>query len=253
MRRTFLTLALLAALLVVPASAGATSLGIPLAGKLKQCVPARDATGGSAVFKGSMPLRAGATRMEMRFDLEQATTATGVFAGVAVPKWGTWIAADPGRPAFVYKNRITGLVGPVAYRATISFRWLDDAGNVLKTAKRVTAACRQPDLRANLQVGAVTVVPSTDDPTLATYSVVARNVGVGIAGPFSVSVGTGAAPTLVDVTGLARTSRTVVTTTGPACVPGTTFDVVVDPGNAVAESNEADNVRTVACPLPAGR
>ena len=40
----------------------------------------------------------------------------------------------------------------------------------------------------------------------------------------------------------------VVTFTGPACTPGTLADATVDPGDAVDERDEDDNVLAATCP-----
>lgn len=252
--RAALAVALLALMAPAVASAASTSAApapVPLAATITQCSPAKDSTGGTAVFKGSMPLVPGAVRMQMHFDLQQSAAAGSRYAKLAVPGWDAWQQSESGRSGFVYKKRIVGLVGPATYRAQIRFRWLDADGKVVRSTKRTTIrVCRQPDLRPNLTVASVTAQRQSDDPTLATYRVVTRNTGKGAAGSFAVSlVAGGLTPVRGVVDALARKGKAVAVLVGPACAAGSTIDITVDAEDTVAESDESDNTLSVACPL----
>lgn len=245
-------LALTAPAVASAASTSAAPAPVPLAASLTQCFPAKDSTGGSAVFKGSMPLVSGAVRMHMQFELQQSVVAGSRYVKVAVPGWEAWQQSEAGRSGFVYKKRLVGLIGPGTFRAQIRFRWLDADGKVVRSTKRTTRTCRQPDLRPNLTVASVTAQRQPDDATLATYRVVTRNTGKGAAGPFAVTLGMGAVtPVRGLVESLARKGKGVTVLVGPACVAGSTIDITVDPEDAVAESDESDNTLSVACPLVA--
>jgi hypothetical protein len=246
-----LALATLASLaLALPAAATAATTPpapVTLSAALTTCKPARDTSGGTAVFTGSMPQIDGATRMEMRFVLLQSTDGASA-TKVALPKWGGWQRSEPGRSGFVFRKKVVGLVGPASYRAQIQFRWLDDAGKVVRVTKKATPACQQPDVRPNLTPLGVTATAADDD--LATYRVTVRNTGRVSAGPFAVTLSVaGATPLQEQVDVIRRGAKVVVVLSGPACTPGSTLDIAVDPENLVAESDESDNALSVPCPL----
>lgn len=253
---------ILALLLVLPALGAASAAAdapakVPLSATTTTCKAAKDDTGGRAVFVGSMPALANATRMEMRFELLVARpssdpAADGGFTTVVVPGLNKWLRSDPGRAGFVWRKSIGRLVGPGAYRARITFRWRNGAGKVVRTVQRKTPTCRQPDLRPNLLPEQVTADQTAADR--AVYSVVVRNSGRTAAGPFTTRLASpGLDPVADTVPELAARTRTVVLLQGPPCAPGSTLDLTVDPGGQVDEADETDNAITVACPLTAAR
>jgi len=253
---------ILALLLVLPALgvASASAEGAPkvaLSATMTTCKAAKDDTGGRAVFVGSMPAIAAATRMEMRFELLVARpssdpTAEAGYAAVVVPALNKWIRSDPGRAGLVWRKSLGKLVGPGAYRARITFRWRSAAGRIVRVVRRTTPACRQPDLRPNLVPVQVTADQTAGDQ--AVYSVVVRNTGRSATGPFTTRLTSpGLSPISDSVPELAAKTRTVVLQQGPPCTPGTTLDVTVDPAGAVDEADETDNAITVACPLTAAK
>ena len=259
---------LLALLVLVPAlGVGAASASaaakprvsktVALSASVESCKPGKDAAGGRAVFVGSMPQIAGATRMEMRFELLQASGATDPavadgFVKLAVPKWSQWLKSQPDRAGFVYRKKVVGLVGPGVYRALVHFRWRDADGKVVRTTARRSAGCAQPDLRPNLVPSSVTAEPT--GPDTADYRVVVRNTGRSSAGPFSTALSTpGSGPVSELVDGLDPKERAIVLLEGPRCVPGTTVDLTVDAAGEVEEADETDNAITVACPLSVSR
>jgi len=253
---------ILALLLMLPAIGVATASAeaapkVPLAATLASCKLAKDADGGRAVFVGSMPAIAAATRMEMRFELLVARpssdpTADAGYSAVVVPALNKWIRSDPGRAGLVWRKNLGKLVGPGAYRARITFRWRSAAGKVVRVVRRTTPACRQPDLRPNLVPVQVTAAQTAADR--AVYSVVVRNTGRSAAGAFTTQLTSpGVDPVSDAVPELAARTRTVVLLQGAPCAPGTTLDLSVDPAGAVDEADETDNAITVACPLTAGK
>jgi len=240
-----------------PAAKPRVTKAVGLSASVESCRPAKDAAGGRAVFVGSMPQIPGATRMEMRFELLQASGATDPavadgFVKLAVPKWSQWLKSQPDRAGFVYRKKVVGLVGPGVYRALVHFRWRDAEGKVVRTTARRSAGCAQPDLRPNLVPSSVTAEPTGTDT--ADYRVVVRNTGRSSAGPFSTALSTpGSGPVSELVDGLDPKERAIVLLEGPRCAPGTTIDLTVDPAGAIDEADETDNAITVACPLPVSR
>jgi len=244
--------ALLAALAAALAAAAAAALPPPpaadaaprLRATLERCVP------GAAELRGAMPALPGTVRMAMRFDLQAQEPESGLWRPVAAPGFGVWVRSLPRRAGFVYVKRVDGLAAPMRYRAAVRFRWLGEDGRTLRAARRTTPACEQDDPRPDLAPGALIALPGPDPATLR-YRVEVRNEGASDAGPSAVAldVGVGVRAPLGRVrVGRARTVELL----GPACAGPVT--VRVDPDDAVAESDEADDVVARPCPAvqPAG-
>jgi hypothetical protein len=188
--------------------------------------------------------------MMMRFSLLQrlGPGPKGTFKKLSVPGWGSWEKSDPGRQGFVFTKRVEGLVAPAAYRAAITFRWLDAKGRVQRTTTRTTAACEQPDPRPDLVLGGLTATGV--NPTTAAYTVSVDNEGHGDADPFAVTVTVGGDTsdpiTLGPLAAGARATRSLA---APRCAPGSTITITIDGANAVDESVESDDVVERPCPL----
>jgi subtilase family serine protease len=119
----------------------------------------------------------------------------------------------------------------------------------VRRARRLTAVCRQPDPRPDLEAGALATAPGLGPGTI-TYLLTVSNAGRGPAGPFAVALSTTAMPQPpVAVDGLAPGESRVVELAGPPCAPGSTVRFALDASGAVAESDEADDVVDRACPV----
>ena len=88
-----------------------------------------------------------------------------------------------------YRNvrQVTNLPAPARFRATISYRWLDAQGRVVRQATRLTPVCVQPDERPLLVVARVSITPSPSSLD-AQYAITLGNDGRGPAGPFPVAL-----------------------------------------------------------------
>src|SRR3989440_5928029 len=223
-------------------SAAAQSASPPRASaQLDRCHPSLDAAQRYASFSGTMrSLRAGQDRMEMRFDLYRRARGSLVFKRVAAPGLGVWSRANPGVGRFKFRQKVENLSAPAAYRAVVSFRWIGADGRVFARAQRVTAVCGQPlpDLR---------VVDITRPLGTGTYRVTVHNAGSLASRGFDVSLSVGGRPVAPNQTAgaLQPHQSEVLTFARPGCA-----DPVVataDPGNAVPESNEANNTLTTSC------
>jgi CARDB len=240
-----------ASLLARPAAA--QSANPPRASaQLDRCHASLDAAQRYAVFSGVMrSLRAGQDRMDMRFDLFRRAPGAFAFKRVAAPGLGVWKRADAGVGRLKFKQKVEALTAPAAYRAVVSFRWINANGRVFARAQHVTPICQQPDLRPNLRIGRITGA-RTADRSIATYDVTVRNDGLSAARGFDVSLSVGGAPVVPSQTvGLLRSGRRTLPPlefTGPRCTEGGPVVATADAGGAVAESNEADNALTVPCP-----
>lgn len=219
----------------------------PLRARVTECSTGQSPAARYAVFGASMPAVPGSVRMGIRFDLLQRTPGRG-FAPVAVPRWSVWERSRPGVPGFLYSKRIDALAAPASYRALVRFRWYGPDGTTIRRARRLTAICRQPDPRPDLRVGAVSARAAAD-PGSEIYDVVVRNVGRGDAESFSVVLTVGGAAQPPRVVGsLASGARQLVEIVGPRCDASSGLQVSLDPGGAVDEANEANNVAARPCP-----
>src|SRR3954451_9929787 len=247
--RRLAAIACLLAPLAAAAAASAAPQGPPLQARLVACSTGASAAARRATFTASMPAVARAARMAMRFDLLQRMEGDAEFARVALPAWGRWERSEPGRTGFIWTKTVRALRAPGAYRARVLFRGYDASGRVVRRARRLTPVCRQPDSRPDLQAGALAVAPGLAANSV-TYLLGVRNTGRGVAGVFAVALATaGMPPAPVAVAGLAPGESRVVELAGPRCAPGSTVRFALDPANAIAESDEADDVVDRACPV----
>lgn len=237
MHRAALILGLIAvALWGSVAAAQAPELGARLAA----CETGADAEDRYAVFTGAMP-REGAAVMAMRFDLYERLPG-GRFERVSLANWGVWQSTTKrGAPGFIFTKRVEQLAAPAAFRAVVSFRWSDSTGHVVRTAKRTSPTCRQPDWRPDLRVGRV--VFGADGRARATVI----NDGRSPSGAFGLTMATGSRTIERALPALPAGQRRTVLL-GRCRAPAATT-VTVDPAGAVAEADEGDNASTTACPV----
>jgi hypothetical protein len=228
----------------------ATEKAPALAARLAACTTGADDASRAAAFTGSMPATSTTKRMMMRFTLQQRVGPgpRGSFKKLSVPGWGGWEKSDPGRDGFVFTKRVEALTAPAAYRASITFRWLDAKGRLLRTRTRTTAACEQPDPRPDLVLGAFSAAPV--GTATAAYTISVDNDGHTAADPFAVSVTVdGVASDPITLGPLAAGARATGSVAAPRCTPGSTVTVTLDVADTVEESFEGDDVVQRPCPL----
>jgi hypothetical protein len=248
MRRVLTIAALLAAgMPVASAAAQAPPATAPkLAATLETCTTSPLPIQRIASFVGSMPARAHATHMRMRFDLERKRSGDRRWRRLQARGFGVWERSDPKVAGFVFTKRVNALPVPASYRALVRFQWLAD--RTIGRASARTRACRQPDLRPNLVPGALTGTLDLQHPGTALYTLVVRNTGRSEAGPFGVRVGDAGA----EVAQLAAGEERAVEVAGPACLPLVGIVVRVDADRRVEESQERGNGARRQCPLALG-
>lgn len=247
MRRALILIALLLTAAPISAAGAATAKPPKLGAALKTCTTSALPVQRIAAFVGSMPARADASRMQMRFELERKRDGERRWRRLKAKGFGIWERADRGVAGLVFTKRVTALPVPASYRAIVNFRWLTATGAVVKRARSRTPVCRQPDLRPNLVPGPLTAALHSQ-PAFALYTLVVRNTGRSTASPFSVSVGSGSA----EVVRLAPGEQRAVPVTAVACLPLTTIVVRVDADRRVEESQERGNGARRQCPLTLG-
>ena len=216
----------------------------PLRATLETCETSPLPAGRVASFVGSMPAISGATRMQMRFELLRRRPGEKLWRRVrGVEGFGVWESSLPDRAGFVFHKRVDGLRVPAHYRASVRFRWNRADGTVVRTERRRTPVCRQPDLRPDLVAGALRAVLDAR-PALAVYTVTVRNYGRSPAGPFAVRAAGG----LAEVPGLAAGKQLDVGVVAPVCVAGLSVHAVADADRRIDESDEHNGLRRT-CPL----
>lgn len=207
---------------------------------------------------------AGATHVAVKLDLYERSLPGGHWTLRGdVPGLGTWTSpTDPSigsRPNDVwrYRQAVSRLLVPYAYRFEAGFRWLDDSGAIVREETTTTNICRQPDIRPELTIADVVPRASAQSPGVVRYRVILRNDGrsraraVVVAGTLP---GDTVAGTRIVHVGRVEAGATVsVLFSGPGCAsaaegPSPVF--TADPANAIEEQDELDNTFTLSCPVP---
>jgi hypothetical protein len=218
---------------------------------LEQCLTAVDAVGRSATFSGQMTAVSGTSRMTMRIDVQERATGEAFFHTLNAPGLGVWRRSASGVKIYKYLKQVTNLPAPAAFRAVVSFRWMNDQGHSIKRAERHTPICEEPDARPKLAVTQLRASPLSGSQ--ADYLITVRNEGHGAAGAFGASLGVnGLLQALPGVPSLAAGARTVLEAQAPRCAPGSTIEVQLDPAHVVAEAVGGGLPYTAPCPLEAG-
>jgi CARDB len=204
-----------------------------------------------AVFDGRMDARPGTARMQMRFLLQDREPGER-FTRVPVPRFSVWHSSAAGRSRYVYTKTVDGLVGPASYRVVVRFRWLAADGSVLHRASAVSAACRQPDPRADLSVSALEVRPALR-PQRRRYAITVVNSGrsAAAASRVALDLGDGGASLTGPVGALDPGAQETVVLSGRACEPGTLLTAAADAGDVVDEHDEDDDTLALSCPAAA--
>lgn len=255
MRRSSLTALLLTVLAVASAtfasSAPAATTPAPtpsVKASVQECgiVTSRKLTGVS--FSAEMAYLTGADTMWMRFDL--LSRAPGETDFSRVPNGGDGWYREKAVKVFGYDDKIFALpdLGSTAeYRARVIFRWNDADGRPMLVVRRLTSVCRLAPL-PNLQLGALTTQAGGTAGVLR-YTIAVRNAGRADAGSFDVGLRIASEDRPpVTVTGVAAGATQQVSFTAPRCAPGDVLRFEADPRAAITESDETDNVLSVACP-----
>jgi CARDB protein len=220
------------------ALAGPARAAAPAGVELTACAP-RDR---AAEFEARMDGIADAAKMKMRFTLQARKAGKKAYRRVAAPGFSDWTTADPGTSRYAFTRRVEGLIGPARYRAMVRFKWLDAHGKVIRSARRYSKSCRQPDHRPNLKVKALS------HEGKRRYVVLVANTGRTETGPFELQVaiaGTSLDPVSVDT--LAPHTQRLVTVRGPRCLAGQPLMATADPLDLVDERSETDNVFSATC------
>ena len=241
MRTRVLLVVPLALALAGPAVARADS---PASVRVKSCKTGARPDDRSARYEARMRSVSGSVRMALRFKLLVQEQGDEARRSVSIDKLNTWHRSHRGVTRYVYSQTVKHLRPGASYRMQVRFRWYDDRGNVIKTAKRLSRECVQDAPLPKLNVESVGLADGLA-PGKSVYTVSVANTGRGPAESFSVTLFVdGALADSGTVDRLEPGESTTVHLNGPTCVR---LRAVVDRERAVAETVEDDNALTAAC------
>ncbi|MEK6229111.1 MAG: CARDB domain-containing protein [Actinomycetota bacterium] len=196
-------------------------------------------------FRGAMSRVPRTARMWMRVTLQERVPE-GRFTTVHAPGLGVWRKSREGMAGFAYRQRVVDLAQGSHYRAAVHYRWYSKDGERLRSARRISSACRQAPF-PNLRVASIEGARVQGSPGTVRYVVRVANDGrataTGVAVSLAVDGGVIDTP-VVGTIAPGEVRRAVVN--GPPCQ--SSLEAVADPAGVVRESFESDNVRAAACP-----
>jgi len=141
---------------------------------------------------------------------------------------------------------------PAVYRFRVGFRWYGRHGRLLRQRFQTTGNCLQPDMRPDLRVRSITVVPPRTAGGSTRYEAVIRNAGLSRTSSFNALLQSGGmtvpGQTRTLAGGLGPGATVTVSFSGPACAADAAPVVVLDPDNRVDERDEKNNSRAAICP-----
>jgi CARDB len=197
----------------------------------------------SALFVARMHQVGESQRMWLRFKLFEKGDSG--FHVLKAPGLGRWRKSKPGVGTFAYKQAVKGLEAGSLYRAQVDYRWFDAAGNLLQSARRHSAPCRQFDVLPNLAAAPV-ASKALRQSGVVRYRVLVTNEGIATATgvPVRLTVDGDVVDT-VTVDELDPAERVVIGIQGPKCTNWVKAEA--DPDGVIVESSEGDNAEEVSC------
>ncbi len=214
---------------------------------------------GVAVSAVMRPLR-GTRKLALRFELLTRTKPGSPWTSVPGGDLGAWLtprnATLGQRPGDVWilNKSVNELAAPAAYKYRVSFRWAGTRNRTLGTAVRMSATCNQPELRPDLLVKSIDVLPVKGHPKLNEYVATIANRGATAARRFRVqfTAGNGSASKYKAVKVLPSHGTATASFEGPACSTSATKSITVDPDGVVDDFDRTNNTKTVDCSSASG-
>ncbi len=249
---------LLAALGLVGAWAPAAAAADPPRAQLTQfaCTRALDPSDRAISVRAVMRPVPFTRRLAVKFDLLVRGSGSSSATVVHAPGLATWITpTDPtlGQlPGDVWRlnKQVFNLDAPAVYQFRATFRWIGARGHVLASTIKLTRSCRQRELRPDLVVKSIAVVPAAGQPGADLYTAVIEDRGATGAGPFEVLFAPGdtSAPTIDTVQFLGSGQSRQLTFSGPVCDPASPPSVTADAASQVDDYDRANNTLRAVCP-----
>jgi hypothetical protein len=218
---------------------------LPAAVRVLSCEPWQPGDGGSVSYEARMKAFDGTERMALRVRLLERS-GDGDYHRVDADELDVWRKSRPGATAFVWEQKVRGLRQGAVYRAVVDYRWLDANGDEIAGAHDRSAPCGQGDALPNLRIASIDVRRGDVDGT-AVYRVKIANRGESTARHVGVLLRVdGEVVDEVEKIDVLQPDETkTVTFSGPVCRDH--MRAVVDPKRLIAESDEQDNARALAC------
>lgn len=223
------------------------------------CTTALDPAGRGVDVTATMRPLAGTQQLEASFSLLERPAGTRAWTAVAGAGLGAWVSpTDPltlgQRPGDVWtvSHPVTDLPGPAAYRFSVVFRWLGTGGKILGQQKLGSGVCQQPELRPDLVVGTVTLMPSPAGRNRRVYAATISNTGLTAASAVPVELTVGSVVARKTIKRIDAHGSQTVRFMGPACNAATPATVTVDPADQIDVSSRTGAVANVSCTLPSG-
>jgi hypothetical protein len=195
---------------------------------------------------------AGTAHLQMRFQLQQRTgRAVGFVHGGDLGQWISPSSPTLGQhpsDRWIVNHPVTGVPVPATYRFRVYFRWIAAGGQMIAQEQRMTATCRQPDMRPDLYVR---LLPSAAVSSGEQYNVEVGNSGLTDANNVQLQFAPGGGAqtqtqTIDRVPAHGTVDRTFV---GPACTASSApAAITVDPNDLIDVVSRADNSITAPCP-----
>ncbi|MGA2013963.1 MAG: hypothetical protein ABSH51_25995 [Solirubrobacteraceae bacterium] len=199
----------------------------------------------------------GTARMAIRFDLlEHPAGSTTPRSVVRAGDLGVWLTPKnptlgqlPGDVWQLDKD-VYDLDAPADYRFRVTFRWTGASGQVVATTVRQSAICHQPELRPDLIVESIAVIPVPQHPEHDQYVALITDHGATGAGPFVVQFTPGGGLPAIQhtVTYLKAQHSRTETFVGPVCNPAGPPTVTADATDQVDELTRANSTLAATCP-----
>jgi CARDB len=232
------------ALLASPAVAGAAQASA----SVESCQHADAENGRSAAFVADMRAVGGTRTMAIRLDLQRKREGSKRWRTIHAAGLGEWHRSEPRVDIFRYRKLVTNLAAGASFRVVARYRWYGLRDEIAH-AKRVTAACRQPDPRADLLASDLVTQPGPSADRVR-YVVTLRNKGRRPAGAFGALVYVdGVRQGSINVPDMDARDEQAIAVEGPRCGVGSTVLVILDPDDTVDEARESNNTTRFACPL----
>jgi hypothetical protein len=240
-------------------SATATTTPAPVNAQLRSfvCQKALDPPARALSIQAVMRPVTGTSKMQMKFDLMRQTKAHPHFTVVHGRGLGSWLTPDNptlgqrARDVWIVNHPVVDLAAPATYKFRVTFRWTGAQGQTLSTAVQSSSACYQPELRADLFVKSLSASPVVSSDPAGQWAYVATIANRGSTGVAPVEVDfadAGSPPLTATIASVGPKSTGRQRFVAPACVPGATLTVTVDPKQTNDEYSYANNVLAMACP-----
>lgn len=201
-----------------------------------------------------MPTLSGTEKLALRFELLRRSGASSSFAEVSGRDLRTWVHPDnptlgqrPG-DVWIVSHPVVNLLAPASYRYRVTFRWTGSHGRVLSEIVRQSPVCYEPELRPDLVVKAITVLPIAASPLKNAYTAEVVNNGATAAGPFEVQFSDAGAVQDHTVSSLGAHSAVRERFVGALCTSSSSPTVTVDPGHQVDVYSRSKAALTATCP-----